>query len=55
MAQSRKVTVELPVDVLVEPMTTDVMEWFAELDRFASEPFMEQGCDQPPVPVRDVF
>lgn len=41
--------------VLVEPMTTDVTEWFATLDRFASEPFMEEGREQPPAPVRDLF
>lgn len=41
--------------VLVEPMTANVTEWFAELDRFASEPFMEEGGDQPPAPVRDLF
>ena len=41
--------------VLVEPMTTDVAEWFAELDRFAAEPFMEEGREQPPTPVRDLF
>jgi antitoxin VapB len=41
--------------VLVEPMTTDVTEWFAALDRFAAEPFMEEGRKQPPTPVRDLF
>ncbi len=41
--------------VLVEPMTTDVSDWFAELDRFASEPFMKEGREQPPTPVRDLF
>jgi antitoxin VapB len=41
--------------VLVEPMMTDVAAWFAELDRFASEPFMEEGRDQPSTPVRDLF
>ena len=41
--------------VLVEPMFTDVSEWFAELDRLASEPFMPEGRQQPPSPRRDVF
>jgi antitoxin VapB len=41
--------------VLVEPMFTDVSVWFAALDRFASEPFMPEGRQQPPTPARDVF
>ena len=41
--------------VLVEPMFTDVSEWFAELDRFASDVFMPQGRLQPDTPQRDVF
>lgn len=41
--------------VLVEPIVTDVAEWFAELDRLASEPFMSEGRQQPPTPERDVF
>jgi antitoxin VapB len=41
--------------VLVEPMITDVAEWFAELDRLANEPFMPEGRQQPPFPRRDVF
>ena len=41
--------------VLVEPIFTDVLDWFAELDRFASERFMPEGRRQPPVPVRHVF
>jgi antitoxin VapB len=41
--------------VLVEPMFTDVSAWFAELDRFASEPFMPEGRKQPRTPKRDVF
>jgi antitoxin VapB len=40
--------------VLVEPMFTDVEAWLAELDRLA-EPFMADGRQQPPTPVRDVF
>ena len=41
--------------VLVEPMFTDVDAWFAELDRFAAEPFMPEGRGQPATPKRDVF
>ena len=41
--------------VLVEPIFTNVSEWFAELDRLATEPFMPEGRQQPPTPVRDVF
>jgi antitoxin VapB len=43
--------------VLLEPMTTDVREWFAELDRLVSGPFMEdeQTRNQPAAPKRDVF
>ncbi len=41
--------------VLVEPMFTDVAEWFAELDRFGPEPFMADGRRQPPAPEREIF
>jgi len=41
--------------VLVEPMFTTVSVWFAELDRFGSEPFMPDGRHQPVAPVRDIF
>ncbi len=41
--------------VLVEPMTANVADWFAELDRFISEPFMPDGREQPPTPVNDLF
>ncbi len=30
-------------------------EWFAELDHFASEPFMQDGRNQPPSPIGDAF
>lgn len=36
--------------VLLEPIVTDLDAWFAELDRFAGVPFMEDGRRQPPVP-----
>jgi antitoxin VapB len=36
--------------ILLEPLATDLEAWFAELDRFAEVPFMEDGRHQPPVP-----
>jgi len=36
--------------VLIEPMSADLDAWFAELDRFADTPFMEDGRQQPPMP-----
>jgi antitoxin VapB len=36
--------------ILLEPMVTDINGWFAELDRFADVPFMEEGRQQPPMP-----
>jgi len=41
--------------VLLEPMFTNVSEWFEALDRFASEPFMPDERQQPPTPKREVF
>jgi antitoxin VapB len=41
--------------VLMQPMVTDVSAWFAELDRFAPEPFMPEGRRQPPTPQREIF
>jgi antitoxin VapB len=42
--------------ILLEPMETDIDAWFAELDRFADVPFMEEGRRQPPMPVpEDLF
>ena len=35
---------------LLEPIVTDLDAWFAELDRFADVPFMEEGRQQPPMP-----
>ena len=35
---------------------TDIDAWFAELDRFADVLFMEEGRQQPPMPVvEDLF
>lgn len=39
--------------ILLEPMAADIDAWFAELDRFADVPFMEQGRQQPPMPPAD--
>lgn len=39
--------------VLLEPVVSDVSEWFAELDRYASEPFMSEGRRQPMASVRE--
>src|SRR5215813_4079843 len=36
--------------ILLEPMAADIDTWFAELDRFADVPFMEDGRRQPPMP-----
>jgi antitoxin VapB len=42
--------------ILLEPITTDIDAWFAELDRFADVPFMEEGRRQPPMPeAEDLF
>jgi antitoxin VapB len=39
--------------VLLEPVVSDVSEWFAELDRYAGEPFMSEGRNQPGASVRE--
>ncbi len=36
--------------ILLEPIMTDIDAWFAELDRFADVPFMEDGRHPPPMP-----
>ena len=41
--------------VLLEPVVSDVEEWFAELDRYAAEPFMPEGRNQPTAPARADF
>jgi antitoxin VapB len=38
--------------VLIEPVISDVDAWFAELDRYAQEPFMSDGRRQPPTTER---
>lgn len=41
--------------VLLQPLISDVDEWFSELDRLNSEPFMAEGRHQPKTPSRDIF
>jgi len=42
--------------ILLEPIVTDLDAWFAELDRFAEVPFLEDGRRQPPMPeAEDLF
>jgi len=42
--------------ILLEPLVTDIKAWFAELDRFADVPFMEEGRKQPAMPkAKDLF
>jgi len=36
--------------ILLEPIVNDLDAWFAEMDRFADTPFLEEGRDQPPMP-----
>jgi antitoxin VapB len=42
--------------LLLEPMVTDIDSWFAEMDRFADVPFIEDGRSQPAMPAdEDLF
>ena len=42
--------------LLLEPIASDLDAWFAELDRFADVPFLEQARGQPPMPeAEDLF
>jgi len=36
--------------VLLEPIESDVDQWFKRLDAFGPEPFMPDGREQPPPP-----
>lgn len=51
MAGDRVRVTRVGAGVLLEPMPVDVDEWFADLDRFADVPFMEDGRQQPKMPV----
>lgn len=41
--------------VLLEPLIPDARDWFAELDRLNSEPFMRNGRKQPVAMPRRIF
>ena len=41
--------------VLLEPVTSDVRKWFAEMDRLNTEPFFAGGRNQPKPPRRKFF
>lgn len=46
----------VPGGVLLQPMTTDVRRWFAEIDHLMSPgTFMPKGRRQPRTPKKDVF
>jgi virulence-associated protein VagC len=45
----------VPEGVLLKPLKFDTVQWFAELDRLASEPFMKTGRNQPKTPRRAIF
>lgn len=36
--------------LLLEPLSLDLEDWFARLDRYRDVPFMEEGRNQPPMP-----
>jgi antitoxin VapB len=36
--------------ILLEPIVTDLDDWFTAMDRFADAPFLAEGRDQPPMP-----
>jgi len=41
--------------VLLEPIVSNVDDWFAELDRYTDEPFLPAGRNQPAVTPRPDF
>jgi antitoxin VapB len=41
--------------VLLEPVIADARQWFDELDRFQSEPFLAGTRNQPNAPKRKIF
>ncbi len=49
---TRKPTLELRVEggILLEPIVTDLDEWFRQIDRFSDVPFLEDGQRQPSMP-----
>ena len=45
----------VPEGVLLQPMITDVKEWFAAMDRRRGDPFLKEGRKQPKTPKRPIF
>lgn len=45
----------VPEGVLLQPMITDVKEWFAAMDRRRGDPFLKGGRKQPKAPKRRIF
>ena len=41
--------------VLLQPMITDVKEWFAAMDRIGGDPLFKGGRKQPRAPRRKIF
>ena len=45
----------VPEGVLLQPMVTDVKEWFAAMDRIGGDPLLKEGRKQPRTPRRKIF
>jgi len=45
----------VPEGVLLEPMFTDVKEWFAAMDRIGGDPLFKEGRKQPRPQRRKIF
>lgn len=45
----------VPEGVLLQPMFTDVKEWFAAMDRIGGDPLFKGGRKQPKAPKRRIF
>ena len=45
----------VPQGVLLEPLAPNTTEWFNDLDRMNSEPFMPSGRRQPKPTKRQIF
>jgi antitoxin VapB len=41
--------------VLLEPIVTDLDEWFAALDRYRDVPLLDEGREQPPLPLNEAW
>ncbi|HEY2546125.1 MAG TPA: AbrB/MazE/SpoVT family DNA-binding domain-containing protein [Candidatus Acidoferrum sp.] len=46
---------KVPGGVLLEPMITDVKEWFAAMDRHRGDALLKDGRNQPKTPKRRIF